>query len=125
MFSTVDDPYTRQLHAHALHRGESVPLALDALEELRPEVTTVFTRARYVPTHRNLEAVARELLTVRWVVRVEDGAVLLRPTPLQKAGSRELADLADTLRLEALARRMQSGPYTVFLERLTIVELEL
>ena len=125
MFSTVDDPYTRQLHAHALRGGESVPLALDALEELRPEVTAVFTRARYVPTHRNLEAATRELLTVQWIVSVEEGAVLLRPAPLLEAGSRELADFADTLRLETLASRMQSGPYTVFLDPLTVVELEL
>ena len=125
MFSTVDDPYTRQLHAHVLRGGEAIPVLLENLEELRPEITGVLTRARYVPTHRNLEAAARELLTVQWLVSVEEGAVLLRPAPSMEAGGRELADFADTLRLETLARRMQSGPYTVFLDPLTVVELDL
>ena len=125
MFSTVDDPYTRQLHAHALRQGEAIPVRLDGVADLRPGITGVLTRTRYVPTHQNLEAAARELLTVQWIMSVEEGAVLLRPSPLLEAGSRELADFADTLRLEALARRMQSGPYTVFLEPLSVVELEL
>ena len=125
MFSTVDDPNTRQLHVHALRQGQAIPIMLDDVAEIRPEITGVLTRARYVPTHRNLEAAAQELLTVQWIVRAEEGAVLLRPAPSKAEEGCELADFADTLRMETLARRMQSGPYTVVLDPLTVVELEL
>jgi len=125
MFSTVDDPNARQLHVHALRQGQATPVMLDDVEELRPEITGVLTRARYVPTHRNLEAVARELLTVQWILRAEEGAVVLRPAPPKAAEGGELANFAETLRLETLARRMQSRPYTVFLQPLMVVEGEL
>jgi len=124
MFSTVDDPRTRQLHAVAQRDREAIRLLLGPLADISPRAEKLVTRARYLPTEGNLRAVATELATIQWVMEEDDDHFRLRPVPLDEAGARDLSELTRTVRIEVSARQMRDPSFTVSLDSLHAIEVQ-
>lgn len=125
MFSTVDDPTTRQLRAEAQRNGEAVRLILDSLPDISPRAEKLATRARYLPTDRRLRAVAGELSRLQWVVDGGEGTPRLRPVALHEGTARGLGELATTVRIEVSAWQMRQPAFLVSLDALHSIELDL
>jgi hypothetical protein len=125
MFSTVDDPRARQLYAEVQNHGEVTRLLLDPLIDMSPRAGELITRARYLPTDRSLRAVARELSTIQWIVDEDEGEPRLRPVPGTEGSAQVLGDLATTIRIEVSARRMEAPAFTLSLDALHFIEVEL
>ena len=122
MFSTVDDPRVRTVDALVIRNGDPAVVALDGIH---PGLDRHVRRARYVPTARNLNTLARELSGLHWQLSENEGQFTLEPLPPEKEGAQPLTAYGDVLRIEVRAMRMQRPAFSVSLVTLYAHEVDL
>lgn len=125
MFSTVDDPRMRTVDALVIRNGEPVVVALDAALGVHPELDRHVRRARYVPTARNLNTLARELSGLPWRLAENERRSTLEPLDPEKEGAQPLTAYGDVLRIQVRAMRMQRPAFSVSLVTLYAHEVDL